>query len=55
MSEMYHIGQDNLDFVVEQKRSIASDMIEQCNAGAFDNIKFAKTTVVTVRDIHVQA
>jgi hypothetical protein len=55
MSEMYHIGQDNLDFVVEQKRSIAIDVIEQCNAGAFDNIKFAKATVVTISYIQVQA
>jgi hypothetical protein len=55
MSEMYHNALEDYAYAIAEKRAIASDMIEQCNAGAIDEIKFAKATVDTVSYTSVHA
>jgi hypothetical protein len=48
ISDMYHNALDDYDYVVAEKRAIASDLIEEYNEIASDEIKYAKATTDTV-------
>jgi hypothetical protein len=55
ISEMLSIAEENLSSAIDDKRSIASDIIEEYNEMASDELKFAKATNNMVSYTNVQA
>jgi aconitase A len=55
ITEMLSIAEENLSSAIDEKRSIASDVIEEYNEMASDELKFAKATNNMVSYTNVQA